>query len=134
MYVGCTVETEPCNFGNGKKSCYAAMKHNQVLAKLYQKHAESLGVTFLPPGEAESALLGSTDMGNVSLVKPAIHPAFTINTSAAIHTREFNDAAGKPDAQPKTLIAAKSMAMTSIDVLGDANLLKSVITEFENKS
>jgi metal-dependent amidase/aminoacylase/carboxypeptidase family protein len=110
------------------------MKHNQVLAKLYQKHAESLGVKFLQEGEAENTLLGSTDMANVSQVKPSIHPVFTINSSAVIHTREFNEAAGKPEAQPKTLIAGKSMAMTSIDVLGDPKLLNSVVTEFKQKT
>lgn len=110
------------------------MKHNKVLAKLYQKHAESFGVTFLPEGEAENTLLGSTDMANVSQVKPSIHPVFTINSQAVIHTREFNEAASKPEAQPKTLIAGKSMALTSIDVLADPELLKSVVTEFEQKS
>jgi metal-dependent amidase/aminoacylase/carboxypeptidase family protein len=120
-------------FGKSKSN-YCAMKHNQVLAKLYQKHAESLGVKFLPEGEAENTLLGSTDMANVSQVKPSIHPVFTINSSAVIHTREFNEAAGKPEAQPKTLIAGKSMAMTSIDVLGDPKLLNSVVTEFKQKT
>lgn len=110
------------------------MKHNRTLAKLYQKHAESQGVKFLPDGEAESTLLGSTDMANVSLVTPSIHPAFTINSPAVIHTREFNDAAGNPAAQSKTLIAAKSMAMTSIDVLGNPDLLKSITAEFQQKS
>ena len=133
FFVGCTVEIEPHVFGKSKTN-YSGMKHNQVLAKLYQKHAESLGVTFLPAGEAENTLLGSTDMANVSLVKPSIHPVFTINSTAVIHTREFNDAAGKPDAQPRTLVAGKSMAMTSIDVLGDPELLKSVVSEFEQTS
>ncbi|XP_028419261.1 peptidase M20 domain-containing protein 2-like [Dendronephthya gigantea] len=77
--TGCTVEVECHGYGKNNVN-YAAMKHNQVLAKLYQKYAESLGVKFLPEGEAENALLGSTDMGNVSLVKPSIHPAFTINS------------------------------------------------------
>ena len=133
FFVGCTVEIEPCVFGKSKAN-YSAMKHNQVLAKLYQKHAESLGVTFLPAGEAENLLVGSTDMANVSLLKPSIHPAFSINSTATTHTREFNDAAGKPDAQPRTLVAGKSMAMTSIAVLRDPELLKSVVREFEQTS
>ncbi|XP_028392621.1 peptidase M20 domain-containing protein 2-like [Dendronephthya gigantea] len=131
--TGCTVEVECHGYGKNNVN-YAAMKHNQVLAKLYQKYAESLGVKFLPEGEAENALLGSTDMGNVSLVKPSIHPAFTINSPAVIHTHEFKDAASKPEAQAKVLIAGKSMAMTSIDVLADTQLLKSVVEEFEQKS
>ena len=88
----------------------------------------------MPKGEAENALLGSTDMANVTHVKPAIHPAFTINCPAAINTEKFNEAAGKVEAQPKTLIAAKSMAMTSIDVLANPELLKSVVDEFVQNS
>lgn len=107
------------------------MKHNQVLAKLYQKHAQSFGVTFLLEGVAENTLLGSTDMGNVSQVKPSIHPTFTVASSAAIHTREFNEAVIKPEAQPRTLIAAKSMAITSIEVLANPELLKSVEADFQ---
>ena len=129
LTLGCTVEIEPHVFGKSKANC-SAMKHNQVLAKLYQKHAESFGVKFLPEEVAENTLLGSSDMGNASQVKPAIQPAFTINSPAVIHTQDFNEAASKPEAQSKTLIAAKSMAMTSTEVLADPELLKSVVAEF----
>lgn len=113
------------------KQCYYALNSNKKLAALYQKHAESLGVTFLNAKDAENAVLGSTDMGNVSLVKPSIHPVFSIGTPAVIHTREFNTAAGKDEAQPRTLVAGKSMALSAIEVLADPELLKAIAKEFE---
>ena len=127
---GCSGEMKLETFGKSEQN-YSALNGNVKLAQLYQKHAECLGVTFLSEKDAESAVLGSTDMGNVSLIKPSIHPVFSINTSAVIHTRDFNTAAAKDEAQPRTLIAGKSMAMTAIDVLADPELLKAVVKEFK---
>ena len=129
LSLGCSVEVKFDTVGKNKQH-YSGMNANTVLADLYQKHAESLGVKFLSVKDAQSAVLGSTDMGNVSLIKPSIHPTFSIGTSHAIHTREFNTAAGNDEAQSTTLIAGKSMAMTAIEVLSDPKLLQSVVEEF----
>ena len=129
-FLGCTVEVKYSEISKSKQH-YSAMNNNRVLASLYQKHSESQGVVFLSESEGQNAGLGSTDMGNVSLVKPSIHPIYSINTTHVNHTRAYNTATGKDEAQPRTIIAGKSMAMTAIEVLGDQKLLQSVKEEFE---
>ena len=77
------------------------------------------------------AMAGSTDMGNVSYVKPSIHPMFKIG-NAMNHTVEFTAAAGVPEAQQPTLNSAKAMMMTGIEVISDGKLLKSIKEEFDS--
>lgn len=74
----------------------------------------TLGVHYIDPKSNES---GSTDMGNVSHVIPAIHPFFAIPTKSCNHTKEYADVAGLPEAQEPTLNAAKALAMTCLNVM-----------------
>ncbi|KAK3734219.1 hypothetical protein QZH41_003212 [Actinostola sp. cb2023] len=62
LATGCTADIK------WLPNSYAAIETNVVLAQLYQKHAEVLGVEFpLTREEQESIIDGSTDMGNVTL-------------------------------------------------------------------
>lgn len=101
------------------------------MIELYKKYASSYGdVEFMNEEEAKK-LLASTDLGNVSQLKPSIHPLYKINTNgAANHTHAFTAAAGHQDNQAPTLVSAKSMAMTAIEIACDAELLKRVRDEF----
>jgi len=124
MSTGCTVtfeETEPY---------YSSVRTNKVLIDLYIKNAKSLGVQFLDDDKA-SVFTGSTDMGNVSKIKPSIHPFYKIKAEAPNHTHKFTDATGHIDSQLPTLNSAKSMAMTAIDVICNQNLMKDIKTDFE---
>lgn len=76
---------------------------------------------------------GSTDMGNVSLVVPSIHPGFFIGEPFMIHTRDFQRLAGSPEAQKYTLIAAKAMALTAVELLAKKEVRDQAKTEFEQK-
>ena len=76
-------------------------------------------------------LAGSTDMGNVSYVKPSIHPFFKIG-SAMNHTKDFTEVAGLHEAQHPTLNSAKAMMMTGIEIICNSNLLKSIKEEFDH--
>lgn len=98
--------------------------NNPVLGDLYQKHAESFGVQFPPRAVQQNLPTGSTDMGNVSHVVPSIHPMYSIKTEGGNHTHEFASATGAEMAQTPTLMAAKAMAMTAIDVLCNPELLE----------
>ena len=117
-------------FGESQKP-YANLVQNPVLSDLYIKHAESLGVAFPPKSVQETLVLGSTDMGNVSHTIPSIHPSYKIIADAGNHTREFTKATGGLEAQHPTLVAAKSMAMTTIDVLCKPELLEKMKKTFE---
>ncbi len=110
---------------------YSNMATNERLAELYQQNAEELSLTFPSREEQVKASFGSTDMGNVSHVKPSIHPFFDIETSAANHTHEFTAASGTMEAHSRAVIQAKVLAMTALDVLCNDQVWESVVTDFE---
>ena len=70
-------------------------------------------------------------MGNVSKIKPSIHPLYKIDSKGPNHTHEFTQGTGHPDNQLPTLNSAKAMAMTAIDVLCKPELMKDVRKDFE---
>ncbi|XP_014669764.1 PREDICTED: peptidase M20 domain-containing protein 2-like isoform X1 [Priapulus caudatus] len=108
---------------------YAAVKHNHTMGLLYEKYAREQGIEFpIAPNPLPG---GSTDMGNVSHVVPSIHPTFYIGTNSQIHTKVFREQAGTDEAQQYTLVAAKSMAFTTLEVLSDPALLSQIKKEFE---
>ena len=110
---------------------YSNLATNEQLAALYQENAKELGLTFPSREEQTKASFGSTDMGNVSHVKPSIHPFFDIETSAANHTHEFTAASGRTEAHVRAVIQAKVMAMTALDVLCNDEAWESVVADFE---
>ena len=115
---------------------YSDLKVSEILNALYLKHAKSLGVNMLDVNTAPEELkymAGSTDMGNVSYVKPSIHPVFKIG-NAMNHTKEFTEVAGLREAQQPTLNSAKAMVMTGIEVISDSNLLKNIKDEFDRSN
>jgi metal-dependent amidase/aminoacylase/carboxypeptidase family protein len=86
-------------------------------------------------GAAESPApdrLGSSDIGNVSQVIPAIQPMVQIAPNGTpIHSRDFEAAAVTPLARQGMCQAAKTMAMTTYDLLADPGLVKRARAEFE---
>lgn len=107
------------------------MVHNELMIQSFQKHAESYGFQFIDGGHPIDVPSGaSTDAGNVSHVVPCIHPAYRINTLGKNHTREFQKAAGTPEAHCVALSVAKALALTALDLMRDADLLQRVKREF----
>lgn len=87
-----------------------------------------LGVDYTDPETYDS---GSTDMGNVSHIVPAIHPFFAIPTKSYNHTKEFADVSGLPEAQESTLTAAKALAMTCLNLMRNREILELVKEQFK---
>jgi len=109
---------------------YKAMKPNHALGEAFAKNLETLGEPLAPP--PADAGMGSTDMGDVSQVVPAIHPYIKIcSEDVAGHSREFAQAAISKRGQEAMLIAAKALAMTAIDVFTDPGLVKRMWEEFQ---
>ena len=127
LQTGCTVDIE------WNSTFYSNLETNEQLAKVYQGNAEELGLTFPSREEQAKATFGSTDMGNVSHVKPSIHPYFDIETSVANHTPEFTEAAGKKEAHELAVVQAQVMALTALDVLCSEQIWESVVSDFETK-
>jgi amidohydrolase len=107
---------------------YEPLKRNQTLLDLFAANMKSVG---LVEEEAIPDRLGSSDIGNVSQVLPTIQPMVAIAPAGmAIHTREFAEAAVAPLAQAGMLAAAKTMAMTTYDLLADPARVRAAKDEF----
>jgi len=113
----------------GEEARYRAMRSNRALAEAYRRNMEALGRQVQERDSGRS--LGSTDMGNVSALVPAIHPTVAIAPpDVPIHTPEFREVAASEAGHRGLLDAAKAMAMTAVDVLLDADLRRRIEEEF----
>ena len=120
---GVTVEVE---FSGGATT----MKHNATIAARWVANAEAYGF----PDEGMDESSGSTDMGNVSWVVPAIHPELSITDKPTPgHSIEFRDAAARPRADRTVLLAATLVAQTAVDLLMDPELVRAVWSEFRGE-
>ncbi len=105
--------------GGGKP--YAHMAHDLGMAALYESNARALGRTFPDLGPLRERLAASTDMGNVSLAVPSIHPMISIDSlPASNHQPEFTAHCIKPAAERALFDGALAMAWTTIDMATDA--------------
>ncbi len=67
---------------------------------------------------------GSTDMGNVSRVIPAVHPYLCVTPGLALHTREFAEAAGGPDGDAAVLDGAVLIGSTVMELFEPERLAR----------
>ncbi|MCD6545631.1 MAG: M20 family metallopeptidase [Thermotogae bacterium] len=104
------------------------LKPNKTLAETFERNLRFLGVSdIVSPKEGR----GSTDMGNVSQVVPAIHPHLSIGDKSLIpHSREFAQATMSENGKKFINLAAKTMALTALDVLTDEELFEKIKKEF----
>ncbi len=108
---------------------YSEFLDDEDLLSVYRTNAEALGRRFpapqqrRPPGEphpGNHALSASTDMANVSLKLPAIHPILGLDCLPALnHQAEFAAAAVTPAADLAVRDGAVAMAWTCIDAATD---------------
>ena len=112
---------------------YAPMKNNLVLAQLFAQNLESLGRR-VEPFEPHFGF-GSTDMGNVSQVIPAIHPSVAIvSPDVLLHSTDFAVAAASESGHKGLLDAAKALVMTVVDLLSEPQALSRVKDEFSGQT
>ena len=105
------------------------MKRNATLLETFRANLKTLGVTESPEIKDR---LGSSDIGNVSQVIPAIQPMVKIAPDGTpIHSRAFEAAAKSSLAREGMVTAAKAMAMTTLDLLADPSLVKEAQAEFK---
>jgi amidohydrolase len=107
---------------------YEPLRSSRVMLDLFAANMKTAG---LSEGEPIPDRLGSSDIGNVSQVIPTIQPMVAIApTGMAIHTREFAEAAIEPLARAGLVAAAKTMAMTTLDLLSEPSLVAKAKEEF----
>jgi amidohydrolase len=108
---------------------YDAMNNNHYLARLFAYNLESLGRKVKPV--ENSCSIGSTDMGNVSQVVPAVHPVIEIAPdNCVLHSDEFITAASSEQGHQGLIDAAKAMAMTAVDLIAEPANIEKVKEEF----
>jgi amidohydrolase len=92
---------------------YAEMRHDDPMVDVYRSNLASLGRTPTAGGE----MTFSTDMGNVSLQIPSIHPCIGIESAGAMnHQPEFAAACVNASADRAVLEGSLAMAWTAIDL------------------
>lgn len=109
LATGTDLEIEPVG------PAYSEFDNHDLLAATYQRHAEDLGRSFPDLSDIADKIRGSTDMANVSLELPTIHPMLGIETDGAVnHQPEFTAACVRPSADQATLDGALAMARTAV--------------------
>ena len=107
----------------GGNKPYAEHRSDMEIAQLYQRNSEALGRVFPERGPAIERAAGSTDMGNVSLALPSIHPFIGIDSLPAVnHQPEFTAHCVTPAADKALIDGALSMAWTAIDMATDERI------------
>jgi amidohydrolase len=96
---------------------YSHMESDPDLLVSYRANAESLGRRFTLDDEGAARPTLSTDMANVSLVVPTIHPLMAIDAGGSVnHQPEFAAACVTPSADTAVRDGALAMAWTAIDL------------------
>ncbi len=117
LATGCTVEYEELS------PVYSHMEVDPELLRAYRANAEALGRRFEADDAGSALPTFSTDMANVSLAVPTIHPLIGIETHGAVnHQREFAAACVTPSADAAVRDGAVALAWTAIDAAGDPAL------------
>lgn len=99
-----------------KAPVYADMINSQTMLEFYARNAAAAGRVVGEP-RSSFAVVGSTDMGNVSHAVPSIHPMIKVAPDhVAIHTPEFAHYAKSQSGDQAVLDGAKMMATTVADL------------------
>ncbi|MGF1597575.1 MAG: M20 family metallopeptidase [Acidimicrobiales bacterium] len=120
LATGAAMETEPLG------PPYSEFTPDLEVADLYRANAEGLGRRFAPRREEGAA---STDMANVSLLLPTIHPTLGIDCGSAVnHQPEFAQYCREPSADRALLDGAIAMAQTVIDAATDVTVRQRLVS------
>lgn len=110
---------------------YLPIRYSSPLAARYTVHLGRRGRRVLPDGVVPDFLSGSTDLGNVSVRVPAIHPMLAVApSSVALHTADFATWAASERADAAVVDGAVGLALTGADFLADDALRDDVAREF----
>jgi amidohydrolase len=114
LATGCSLHYEELS------PVYSHMEVDPELLRAYRVNAEALGRHFDADDAGAPPPTLSTDMANVSLAVPTIHPLIGIETHGAVnHQREFAAACVTPSADAAVRDGAIALAWTAIDAATD---------------
>jgi amidohydrolase len=108
---------------------YSHMESDPGLLAAYRLNAESLGRSFEADDDGKPLPTFSTDMANVSLAVPTIHPLIGIVTHGAVnHQHDFAAACITPSADAAVRDGALALAWTAIDAATDPLLRQRLLS------
>lgn len=120
--TGCELELEL------RSPTYSHMEPDPRLLAAYRRHAEALGRSFELDDAGEPLPTLSTDMANVSLLVPSIHPMLKVESNGAVnHQHAFAAACTTPSADRAILDGARAMAATALDAALDTTWRTSLL-------
>ncbi len=123
LATGCSLEYQELS------PVYSHMEPDPELLRVYRANAEALGRRFEADDAGAPLPTFSTDMANVSLAVPTIHPLIGIETHGAVnHQREFAAACITPSADAAVHDGAVALAWTAIDAASDPTLRTRLLT------
>ncbi|KAG0342537.1 hypothetical protein BG000_003893 [Podila horticola] len=129
--TGCTVTIE-------KVMEYLPLNNNAHLMDRFGAHMESFGAHYMGRQVDETYPTGSTDMGNVTVAMPGVHPVFNITSlkgerepGLSTHSILFAERARTETAHKTAIRAAKAMSLTGLDVILDAEFTKNIRKEYD---
>jgi metal-dependent amidase/aminoacylase/carboxypeptidase family protein len=111
---------------------YEPLMTNNTLMDLYAENMGKLGVDVQE--QVLTELGGSSDIGNVSQVVPAIHPSGGIaepGHDIPGHTHEFAEASRSERAKVGMIRGIQALAMCGVDLLGNSDVMNAVKNEFQ---
>jgi amidohydrolase len=108
---------------------YRERDNNMAMADRLAAYTASLGLELEPPSTDNPA--GSSDIGNVSVRLPVIHPYVRIcPRDTPGHSVSMREAARTPEAHDATETIATALTALVLDLLGDPEFLAAVRGEF----
>lgn len=114
-----------------KSKIYTERYPNRVIAEKLKENIGQFGEEMEYP-EANMKY-GSSDIGNVSLVVPAIHSYLKIcEPGINSHSSEFTKAAKTDKAHEQMIKGATALALTGFDIFNDEKLQKEIYDEFHD--
>jgi metal-dependent amidase/aminoacylase/carboxypeptidase family protein len=117
LATGCRVDYEEL------APVYSHMEPDPELLRAYRKNAEAIGRRFEDDDAGAPLPTLSTDMANVSLAVPTIHPLIAIDAGDAVnHQREFAAACVTASADAAVRDGAVALAWTAIDAASTPEL------------
>lgn len=110
LATGCEVSVEL------QSPRYSEFRDDDELMAIYRRNAGAAGRRFPDLGELMGRLLASTDMANVSLAIPTIHPLLGLGSLPVVnHQPEFAAFCATPVADEALVQGAVALAWTAID-------------------
>jgi len=110
---------------------YAEMHSNRAISAEFKANMAELGI--IMKEASNDGKYGSSDIGNVSLAMPTIHPYLDIGSNYNAHHVGFTADCITEFAHDVAIKGAMGLAMTGFDILTDTALRDVINEEFKNK-